>query len=171
MRMKTVTRPFGMTLAGTLLWLASLASFTGAGGLSEFKPVPDATFHSLEGASRTLSDFRGRVVLVNFWGTWCVPCLQEIPELVRLARHFKERGFEVVGIAVESGRPEDVREFMAQHGMNYEILLGDLSTVKRDFHVVGFPTSLLIDRHGMVRKRYVGPQKEEAWTQDVEPLL
>lgn len=119
----------------------------------------------------TLSDLKGKVVLVNFWGTWCVPCLREIPELVALSHRFKGEGLEVVGIAIDSGRPEDIRKFMAEHGMDYLILIGDLSVVKSRFHVIGFPTSLLIDRRGMVQKRYVGPQTEEVLKRDVESLL
>ena len=138
---------------------------------SDFGPVPEVTFHALDGAPVTVSTFRGSVVLINFWGTWCAPCFQEIPELVRLSHQFKKRGLEVVGVAVDSGRPEDIREFMAEYGMDYQILVGDMSIVKSRFHVLGFPTSLLIDRQGLIRKRYFGPQTEEVLKKDVEPLL
>ncbi len=137
----------------------------------ELISVPDAAFQELNGSVITPSAFRGKVVLLNFWGTWCVPCLREIPELVRLSRQLKSRGLEIVGIAVDSGRPDDIRQFMAAHGMDYQILIGDLAIVKRSFQVVGFPTSLLIDRHGIIRKRYFGPQTEAVLKRDVEPLF
>jgi thiol-disulfide isomerase/thioredoxin len=133
--------------------------------------MPQATFESLNRSPVTLAELKGKVILLNFWGTWCVPCLQEIPELVRLAHQYRQRGLEVVGIAIDSGRPEDIRAFMAEHGMDYQILIGDVSTAKRLFRVVGFPTSVLIDRGGMIRKRYVGPQTEEVLRHDVAPLL
>ena len=159
---------------GTFLAIATLIGYPAypkAEGLEDLKPIPDGVFLDLEGSKRALSEFRGKVVLINFWGTWCVPCLREIPELVVLSHQLKRRGLEVIGIAVDSGRPEDIRAFMTQHGMDYHIRLGELGLVKRVFRIVGFPTSLLIDRHGMVRKRYVGPQTLEVFRKDVEALL
>lgn len=161
----------GLITVWTFLVLASPISGAGASEISRPKPVPKATFQRLTGETIALSDLKGKVVLVNFWGTWCVPCLQEIPELVALSHRFKDEGFEVVGIAVDSGRPEDIRSFMAAHGIDYQILIGDLGIVKSRFFVVGFPTSLLIDRQGTIRKRYVGPQTEEVLKHDVESLL
>lgn len=154
-----------------LVVMANSTAVATAGTPSDFKPVPEATFHALDGTPVAVSTFQGSVVLINFWGTWCAPCFQEIPELVRLSHQFKKRGLEVVGVAVDSGRPEDIREFMAEYGMDYQILVGDMSIVKSRFRVLGFPTSLLIDRQGLIRKRYFGPQTEEALKKDVEPLL
>ena len=142
-----------------------------ASEFSEPKSIPKVAFQDLNGSAIALSDLKGKVVLINFWGTWCVPCLQEIPELVRLSHRFRKSGFEVVGIAVDSGQPEDIRKFMSEHGMDYQILIGDLGIVKSRFYVVGFPTSLLMDRQGLIRKRYIGPQTEEVLKHDVEPLL
>lgn len=154
------------------LWvIAGPMDVVAASGFNELKPVPTATFKNLNGDDITLSRFKGKILLINFWGTWCVPCLQEIPELVRLSHRFKKSGFEVVGIAVDSGQPDDIRSFMAAHGMDYQILIGNLDIVKSQFFVVGFPTSLLIDRQGTIRKRYIGPQTEEVLKHDVESLL
>ena len=156
---------------GACLLTASLIATTQAAGLNDPKPVPASAFRDLKGTSVSLSDFKGKVLLVNFWGTWCVPCLREIPELVRLSARFDTKGLAVVGIAVDSGRPEDIRAFMAEHRMNYPTLVSNLGPVKKTFQVVGFPTTLLIDRHGLIRKRYVGPQTEETFSKDVEALL
>jgi peroxiredoxin len=142
-----------------------------ASGFNEPKPVPNATFKNLNGDDIILSRFKGKILLINFWGTWCVPCLQEIPDLVELSHRFKSEGLEVVGIAIDSGRPEDIRKFMSEHGMDYLVLIGELGVVKSRFHVIGFPTSLLIDRDGMIRKRYVGPQTEKVLKVDVKSLL
>lgn len=161
-----------MTRAPSALVLMLGLLFTpNAAALNAAIPVPEATFQGLTGANVRLADFNGKVVLLNFWGTWCVPCLREIPELVRLSEQFHKRGFAVLGIAVDSGRPDDIRAFMAEHGMTYTVLIGELGFVKKAFRVVGFPTSILIDRQGMVRKLYVGPQSEEGFKKDVEPLL
>jgi peroxiredoxin len=151
--------------------MLSLLLVPNAAALNETMPVPDATFQGLTGTQVRLADFKGKVVLLNFWGTWCVPCLREIPELVRVSEQFQKKGFAVLGIAVDSGRPDDIRAFMAEHRMTYTILIGELGFIKKAFRVVGFPTSILIDRQGMIRKRYVGPQSEEVFKRDVEPLL
>ena len=160
-----------LATVATVLMLVSVMVVTKVAVATQLTSVPDATFRSLEGSPVSLSELRGTMVFLNFWGTWCVPCLQEIPELVRLSHQFKTQELVVVGIAVDSGRPDDIRVFMAEHGMDYQILIGDLGIVKSRFHVLGFPTSLLIDRKGMVRKRYFGPQTEEVLKHDVELLL
>lgn len=158
------------TLA-TFLALASLIPMITGIGLAEPNRLPDVPFRSLDGATVALSDLRGKVVLINFWGTWCAPCLQEIPELVRLSHQFRQRGLEVLGVAVDSGRPEDIRKFLVDHGMDYRIVIGDLSVVKNQFSVFGFPTSLLVDRQGRLHRRYFGPQTAAVLTRDVELLL
>lgn len=156
---------------GAFLLMLSLLLVPNAAALNETMPAPDATFQGLTGVQVRLADFKGKVVLLNFWGTWCVPCLREIPELVRVSEQFQKRRFAVLGIAVDSGRPDDIRAFMAEHRMTYTILIGELGFIKKAFRVVGFPTSILIDRQGIIRKRYVGPQSEEVFKNDVEPLL
>lgn len=163
-RIKPVTRAILVILLG-------LIALTRAARSEDLIPAPAATFSDLNGVSIGLSAFVGKVVLVNFWGTWCRPCLQEIPELVRLSAKYQKRGLEVVGVAVDSGKPADIRAFIVEHDMHYRIVLGDLSLVKRQFRVAGFPTSILIDRAGLLRKRYIGPQNYEVLKKDVEPLL
>ncbi len=135
------------------------------------EPAPDVEFMGLDGAPVALSDLRGRVLLINFWGTWCEPCLEEIPELIRLQGRYDRKTFKVVGVAVESGRPEDIRAFMEEHRMDYRVLIGNLGEVKRRFRVLGFPTSILVDSEGMIRKRYFGPQTEDAFRSDLEALI
>jgi len=149
----------------------SVIAVTKVAVATQLTPVPNATFRSLDGTPAPLSNLRETVVLLNFWGTWCGPCLQEIPELVRLSHQFKIQGVNVVGIAVDSGDPDDIRLFMAAQKMDYTILIGELGFVKRRFHVIGFPTSLLIDRQGLIHKRYFGPQTFKVLKHDVELLL
>jgi len=162
---------------GVQTFLAAVLMFVGVMAVTKIAvatqptSVPDATFRSLEGSAIALSELRGTMMFLNFWGTWCVPCLQEIPELVRLSHHFKTQGLAVVGIAVDSGDPDDIRTFMTEQKMDYIILIGELNLAKKRFHVIGFPTSLLIDRQGLIHKRYFGPQTFEVLKHDVELLL
>ena len=155
----------------TLCLLLSPLTPAQAAGPNRATPLPEVVFQGLDGSPVPLSDFKGQVVLINFWGTWCEPCLKEIPELVHLSHQYKENGLQVLGIAVDSGRPEDIRLFMAEHQMDYRVLIGEMETVKRQFRVLGFPTSLLVDRNGMIQRRYFGPQTLEAFQKSVEPLL
>ncbi len=156
---------------GVFVVMASLLPITHATALPPLQSVSEVPFQQLNGTSVTVSDLRGTVVLINFWGTWCGPCLQEIPHLVRLSHQLKPKGLEVVGIALDSGYPDDIRAFMAEVGMDYTVWQGNLALVKQRFRVMGFPTSLLIDRMGLIRKRYFGPQTEEVFTRDAESLL
>lgn len=155
----------GVVMVMLQLPIMATAGTLGAG------PVPETTFHELDGSPVELSAFKGRVLLINFWGTWCVPCIREIPELVRLSDQFHTKGLEVVGIAVASGSSEDIRAFMQEHHMNYRILVGEMNRIKRQFRVMGFPTSIVVDRHGIIQKCFIGPQTEEVLTHAIAPLL
>ncbi len=94
---------FALAMGATVLMVASLVAAQKTVEATEFTAVPEAMFRRLDGSPLALAGFRGTVVFLNFWGTWCVPCLQEIPELVRLSHQFTTQGFEVVGVAVDSG--------------------------------------------------------------------
>jgi len=167
-----LVHPTSMMVIGTFLVTVSFLTITtNAAASTLLSPVPDATFQKLDGTPITISDLKGAVVLINFWGTWCGPCLQEIPHLVRLSHQLKTKGLDVIGIALDSGYPKDIQAFMADHGMDYVVWMGDLAMVKKRFYIMGFPTSLLIDRKGLILKRYFGPQTEEVFKQDVESLL
>lgn len=121
--------------------------------------------------SASLKDFRGQVVLLNFWATWCPPCEREIPELVKLQRELRDRPAGVVGIAVESGRPAEIAEYAKDHSMNYPIWLTDSRTAASRFEAFGLPISLLVDTNGVIRRRYLGPQRFHTLRRDVERLL
>src|SRR5438105_1885112 len=120
------------------------------------EPAPDFELKSLDGRTVRLSDFRGKVVVLNFWATWCAPCRVETPWLVDLYRQYKEQGLEVVGISMDDGEQEHVAEFAKELGINYTVLLGN--------HAVGdaygglrfLPQTFFIDRNGKIIKRSFG---------------
>lgn len=128
----------------------------------------EAEFRTLEGKRTSLVDYRGRVVILNLWGTWCPPCRREIPELVELQAELEERGATVVSIAVDSGSRRSIRSFAEEFGIDYPIWVSGTDEVVRHFRVVGFPFTLLIDREGLIRKQYLGPQTREALLADAE---
>lgn len=133
-------------------------------------PAPETQFEALDGSRVSLADYRGRIVLLNFWGTWCPPCVREIPELVALQPRLEELGGTVLGPAVDSGSPEKIRAFLEEFGVNYPIVIASNSQAVGDFGAVGYPFTLLIDADGVIRRRYLGPQTADRLEGDVREL-
>jgi peroxiredoxin len=106
----------------------------------------DFTLMDLQGKSWTLKALRGKVVLVNFWATWCPPCRKEIPDIETLYNRFKDRGFVVLGISDE--KEATVQQYVGQHEMTYPVLLDPGRKVNTQFAVEGIPRSLIYDRSG-----------------------
>jgi peroxiredoxin len=131
---------------------------------------PDAEFETLDGGSKRLDDYRGQIVLLNFWGTWCPPCIREIPELVRLQPLLEEMGATLIGPAVDSGSSDAIREFSAEFGINYPIYKSSTNQAVGSFAAAGYPYTLLIDREGVIRKTYLGPQTVRILLADVQRL-
>jgi len=130
------------------------------------------TLKDIAGKDVPLSKYKGQVVLVNFWATWCVPCRVEIPALTSLYRDYKDRGFVVLGVSVDS-EVAAVKPFARVMKMNYPVLIGagreDLSSAYGPF--VGFPTSVLVSRDGAVCVRHVGMLSKSKLEEQVGALL
>jgi len=142
-----------------------------AAGEPASRTVSDARFRTLSGEWASLADYRGRVVILNLWGTWCLPCRREIPELVEVQRAFGERGVTVIGLAIDSGGPEEIRAFADGYGVQYPIWTTDMATALTEFQAVGYPFTLLIARDGTIRHQFYGPQSLESLAPKIEALL
>jgi cytochrome c biogenesis protein CcmG/thiol:disulfide interchange protein DsbE len=138
--------------------------------VSTRKQMADFSLRNLAGTDWRLSAHRGNVVLVNFWATWCGPCREETPGLVRVAHTYAPKGLAVAGITMDDGGMEPVRRFIRDYGVDYPILIpgSDFDLAGR---IGGLPTTLLIDRQGRVAKTYVGRVREVVFRADVELLL
>ena len=134
-------------------------------------PSPDVEFETLDGGAVRLADFRGQVVIVNFWGTWCPPCLREIPELIEVQRILKDFDATILGPAVDSGSPQDIMDFAAAHEINYPVFISGYKVAVGEFGAAGYPFSLLIDEEGIIRKRYLGPQTARTLLRDFAALV
>ena len=122
------------------------------------KPVPEVRFENGDGEARTLADFRGRVVLLNVWATWCVPCREEMPTLDRLQAKLGGPNFEVVALSIDRAGPNVVREFFAEIGIENIALHIDASgKALFGLRIVGLPATLLINREGEEIGRLIGP--------------
>lgn len=134
-------------------------------------PLPvDFTVKDLAGAPVSLSDFRGQVVLVNFWATWCSPCKEEMPFLDAYYRQHQSQGFVLLGVNV-SDRPEEAAAFVKQQGYSYPILFDSPGNVLIDLGIQGLPASLLVDREGALVSRWLGPLTAEMLDSEVMPHL
>jgi len=174
---KIVTGVVVFLLAGMGLYLGlSTGSEPGAASESGGTPAakekaPGFAFRTLEGDSASLADYRGRVVVLNFWGTWCPPCRREIPELVDLQERLPDGEATVVGIAVDSGTPEQIRSFTGQFGVNYPIWISGTRDVVDQFGVRGFPTTVIVDRDGSIHRTFLGPRHADQLMEDLRTVL
>jgi len=122
------------------------------------RPMPEIRFEDGEGNESTLADFRGRVVLLNVWATWCVPCREEMPTLDRLQAELGGPAFEVLALSIDRAGPDAVREFYAEIGIeNLALHIDPSAKAMFALGVVGLPTTILIDREGNELGRLVGP--------------
>jgi thiol-disulfide isomerase/thioredoxin len=132
-----------------------------------------ARLADLKGVPQPLEQWRGRVLVVNFWATWCAPCREEIPGFVRLQKRYGDRGLTFLGIAID--QPDKVAEFSREFGINYPLLIGDLETMEllRDAgNKAGvLPYTLVIDREGKLVNRHPGALKEPALETLLQSLL
>lgn len=127
----------------------------------------------LQGQPQLLSQWRGKVLVVNLWATWCAPCREEIPAFVRLQDKYRARGLQFVGIAID--RRDPVQAFVREFGMNYPVLLGGIETVEMSRragnHVGALPFTVIIDRHGKIARTELGGIDEAKLQGIIESLL
>ncbi len=141
--------------------------------VGEHPPAPDFTLSTPSGTSLSLAELRGKVVLLNFWATWCVPCRKEMPAIEALYQRYKDRGLEVVAISLDKLAAAPVEAFVQEVGVTYRIVLDPTWATARTYGVRGLPATFLLDRAGNVVMRELGERDwmEEAKQQAVEGLL
>lgn len=123
------------------------------------KVAPDFALKDANGTTVHLSDYKGKVVLLDFWATWCGPCKIEIPWFMEFEQQLKSRGFAVLGVSMDEGGWDEVKPYIAERKINYRILLGDESLEKAYGNLDALPTTLLIDRSGRIAAIHVGIEK------------
>lgn len=150
-------------LGAALLASVAIAGIAAVASLTLTRPAPEVKFSALSGETFSTSELRGKVVLVNFWATYCAECLKEMPKLVEAHRKFAPRGYETIAVAIWRDDPGRVAQFAAQHALPFKVALDTAGDLGRGFgNVRVTPMSFLIDKDGKILRRFVG---EPDWTE------
>jgi peroxiredoxin len=160
-------------VVATVAALALLLTTWGFAALSKGTEAPAFKAKTINGKAFALKDLRGRVVLLDFWATWCPPCRAETPQLEKLWQEYRDRGLIVVGIALESGGAPGIRKFTQQNKLTYWQVSDDEGAIAEKYGIRPIPTTYIIDTKGIIRLAQVGygPGLEKLFAREIEKLL
>jgi thiol-disulfide isomerase/thioredoxin len=133
--------------------------------------APNFELPDVNGAMVKLSDFKDKVVLVNFWATWCAPCEIETPWFVEFDKKYRENGLQIVGISLDEEGVEPVKKFMERYGIEYKIVMGNEETAQSFGGVIGLPTSFIVDKEGKFYSMHRGLVSKDIYVEEIEGLL
>ena len=168
-------------LAGLILTVAAVSASTltteeilrvGLQPLKERTEIVDFELRDLSGATRRLSDFKGKVVFLNFWATWCGPCRFEMPSMERLYKSLKGKGLEIVAVNLQEDR-KSVQRFVDEHGLSFPVLLDSTGRIGATYGARSIPTTYVVDRDGFVIAGTIGTREwdTEDYVRFFEKLL
>jgi peroxiredoxin len=146
-----------VSVGAALIAALAIGAIAAVSSMTVTRPAPDVTFNGISGDSYSTTDLHGKVVVVNFWATWCPDCVKEMPKLVDTHRKFAGRGYETIAVAVRQDELERVRQFTAKNGLPFKVAFDRQGAIAREFGNVRItPTTFVIDRKGKIVQRYVG---------------
>lgn len=170
----------GAAIVVDLRWMQKNAPKPAAAKAANLPDAPNFTVPDLQGASVSLEQYRGKLVLVNFWATWCGPCEIEMPWFIEFQQKYGARGFTVLGLAMDEEGKAVLAPWIekkrfdvngSQLPVNYPILIGNDKVADQFGGLIGLPTSLLISRDGKILKRFIGLVGHEAYIKAIEDNL
>jgi thiol-disulfide isomerase/thioredoxin len=132
--------------------------------------APDLELSRLDGQKLRLSSYRGKVVLLDFWATWCVPCREETPHFVELQQQYGNAGLQIIGVSMDD-TAEPVAPFYREFRMNYPVVMGNAKAGGEYGGVLGLPIAFLIDRNGRIKAKHIGATKADVFDKEISELL
>jgi len=150
-----------MVGAGVIVLLQTKDSsfnLSGKPRLGKGVPAPNFTLPGLDGKMVSLADYRGKVVLLNIWATWCPPCVEEMPSMEKLYQALKGEGFEILAVSVDVSGAKAVLSFMKKHKLNFPALTDTKGSIKSLYQTTGVPESFIIDKDGIIVEKVIGPR-------------
>ncbi len=159
-----------------LLLAAALALAPDQGAILRAEPVPPVPapawkLKDVDGKVVSSDQFKGKVVVLDFWATWCPPCKAEIPGYVELQKKYAADGLVFVGVSADEDGPEVVKKFIKEHGINYQIVMFDADILAAFAPIEAFPTTFIIDRDGMIRDKKVGARPTAEYEKEILAVL
>ena len=163
----------GASLVATICVLVLSGGFLSTVFVQALRPMPAFDLESIAGPRFASKALEGKVVLVDFWATWCQPCIEEIPQWNELYTRYQGKGLVVVGMTIRSGWASDIKPDAEKLKIAYPVVVGNDDVEKGFGGIWGFPTTFLINRRGQIFKKYTGtyPQKQAQIEADVQKLL
>ena len=134
-------------------------------------PAPAWQLQDVDGKTVRSSDFKGKVVILDFWATWCGPCRMELPGFVELQKRYEKQGLAVIGVSVDQISPGEVKKFAQQSGLNYPVILADAKATQAFGGIEAIPTTFVIDREGRIVKQHLGFTEKEEFEKEIKSLL
>ncbi len=156
------------TLLATLMVFALGACSQGR-AIEPGEDAPDFSLNDLNGKAANLSDFKGKVIILDFFASWCPPCREEIPDFIKLQNEYGPQGFTVIGVAMVS--LDDAKAFASKMGINYPVLIDDEKSSAAYGPIRSIPTTFVIGKEFKVMKKYIGFRSKDIFEGDVKELL
>jgi peroxiredoxin len=173
--LRTQFRLAGITIVAAILGLVACSPTKPAKPVvrddNQRKHAPDFALKDANGKLVHLADYKGKVVLLDFWATWCGPCVIEIPWFTEFQRKYKDRGFEVLGVSMDDDGWKAINPFVAKRKINYRVVLGDDKTGDQYGGLEALPTTFVIDRSGRIASVHVGLANKKDFEDAIEKLL
>ncbi len=158
-----------------VLWFLTFPPILQAGAEAEANPkglrAPGWELKDLDGKTVKLSDFEGKVIILDFWATWCGPCKKEIPGFVELQKKYGRDGLAIIGVSLDEGGPQAVKPFLKKLGVSYPVVMGNGGITSDYGGIEAIPTTFIINRKGMIVHKHLGFEEEHVFETEIKSLL
>ena len=133
-------------------------NLSGKPRLGKGVPAPDFTLPGLDGKKISIAEYKGKVIFLNIWATWCPPCVEEMPSMEKLYQKLKGESFEILAVSIDVSGSESVLPFMKKHKLSFPALLDTKGDIKSLYQTTGVPESFIIDKEGIIVEKIIGPR-------------